>query len=137
MNALFALLFFAPDQRWICTKGRHSFLLSHEPKKSNLNEIGIQILKTSLGTVAYLNLYVDSFIVDENQEVEIYLQTPSVSKTFKAHCLEGKQRCILPDEALATLRDHLRLGETVTIYTYDNRVDVKPGKFNKFSEKLL
>ena len=102
-----------------------------------LSGMRLQMLKTESGIESLLGIFFSEFTVDENFCTTIYLKSGDSKYVYKAHCMEGRQRCVLPQEATEQICSHLQSGQEVALYTKRSILRLEPKDFEKYYKKLL
>ncbi|MCH9610905.1 MAG: hypothetical protein SP1CHLAM42_09800 [Chlamydiales bacterium] len=101
-----------------------------------ISALRFQLLKTDGEIVGLLSRFAGEFQVNELQETTLYLRIADVQLRFQARCMEGGQRCVLPDDLLLQIRKQLERGQEVTLHNKKQLVKLEPAKFMKYYRKL-
>ena len=96
----------------------------------------IQFLKTPDVVSSRLSLFGGRFAVDEDRNISVTIVTRSGKESVLAHCLDGDQRCLLPEGITEQILSELSLGNDVVLYTKRHRLALKPDQFSKLYKKF-
>lgn len=104
--------------------------------EKQLNGMRLQLLRTEEGMVNLLGIFFGQFSVDEDFCTTIYLRSGELRTSYRARCHEGRQRCLLPREAVEQLRTQLEQGEEVVLYTKQQMLKISPTHFKQLYHRL-
>ncbi len=116
-------------------RGMKAAELSYEPERMP-TDMQLQMLKTEGRLTALLSIFVGRFAVDEDNNVTIHVRSTELREAYPAHCMEGGQRCLLPEAAVQCITEQLSRGNEVILHTKQQIVKLHPVGFKKLYKKL-
>ena len=116
-------------------RGMKSAELRCEPERQ-LSGMRLQMLKTDDGIHNMLSIFVGKFTTDSESNTTIQFRSEEQKESYKAHCMEGGQRCLLPEIAALRIKEQLSNGHSVILHTKRQVLTLKPADFNKLYKKL-
>ncbi len=143
-NLLIALPFFLltacrDSSNWVYQaeprRGMKSAELSCEPAVLHTG-MRLQMVKTEGDIHHLLSIFVGKFSLDEQNNTTIHFLSDQIKHSFKAHCMEGGQRCVIPENIALIMKEQLSHGHEVVLYTKYQSLKLQPADFNKLYKKF-
>jgi len=116
-------------------RGMKSAELACEPAALH-SGMRLQMLKTEGNIYHLLSIFVGKFAVDDQNNTTIHFVSDQIKESFQAHCMEGGQRCRIPENIALLIKQQLNQGHEVVLYTKRQSLKLQPADFNKLYKKF-